>query len=102
MKKSAVLINTSRGPVVDEAALVEALRTGVIAGAGLDVYEYEPKIADGLADLPNAVLLPHIGSASIATRNKMAEIAAENVIAFFQGKMPPTALNPDVLKTSRA
>jgi len=102
MKKSAVLINTSRGPVIDEAALVEALRTGVIAGAGLDVYEHEPKIADGLAALPNAVLLPHIGSASIATRNKMAEIAAENVIAFFQGKMPPTALNPDVFKASRA
>jgi len=102
MKKSAVLINTSRGPVIDEAALVEALRTGVIAGAGLDVYEHEPKMADGLAALPNAVLLPHIGSASVATRNKMAEIAAENVIAFFQGKMPPTALNPDVFKASRA
>jgi len=102
MKKSVVLINTSRGPVIDEAALVDALRTGVIAGAGLDVYEHEPKIADGLAALPNAVLLPHIGSASIATRNKMAEIAAENVIAFFQGKTPPTALNPDVLKTPRA
>lgn len=102
MKRSAILINTSRGPVVDEVALVEALRTGVIAGAGLDVYEHEPKIAQGLTALPNAVLLPHIGSASIATRNKMAEIAAENVIAFFQGRMPPTALNPDVLKTPRA
>jgi glyoxylate reductase len=102
MKKSAILINTSRGPVIDEAALVEALRTGVIAGAGLDVYENEPKVAEGLTSLSNAVLLPHIGSASIATRSKMAEIAAENVLAFFQGRTPPTALNPDVLKSRRA
>ena len=102
MKKNAVLINTSRGPVIDEAALVEALRSGVIAAAGLDVYENEPMLADGLAALPNAVLLPHIGSASIATRSKMAEIAAENVIAYFEGRTPPTALNPDVLKQPRA
>jgi glyoxylate reductase len=102
MKKSAILINTSRGPVIDEAALVEALRGGVIAGAGLDVYEHEPKVAEGLTALSNAVLLPHIGSASIATRSKMAEIAAENVLAFFQGRTPPTALNPDALKSRRA
>ncbi|MDQ6766666.1 MAG: D-glycerate dehydrogenase [Candidatus Eremiobacteraeota bacterium] len=102
MKRSAIVINTSRGSVVDEAALVEALRKGVIAGAGLDVYEHEPALADGLAQLPNVVILPHIGSASIATRSKMAEIAAQNVIAFFQGRTPPTALNPDALSARRA
>jgi len=100
MKPSAILINTSRGPVVDEAALVQALRDGVIAGAGLDVYEHEPKLTPGLVDLPNVVLLPHIGSASFATRDKMAVIAAENVVAFFSGRMPPTALNPEVLQSS--
>jgi glyoxylate reductase len=66
------------------------------------VYEREPEMAAGLAALPNAVLLPHIGSASIATRSKMAEIAAQNVIAFFEGRRPSTALNPDVLSTPRA
>jgi len=100
MKPTAVLINTSRGPVIDEAALVQALRDGVIAGAGLDVYEHEPQLAPGLADLPNVVVLPHIGSASHATRDKMAVIAAENVIAFFAGLPPPTALNPEVLQSS--
>jgi glyoxylate reductase len=102
MKKTAILVNTSRGPVIDEAALVEALRSGTIAGAGLDVYENEPALATGLAELPNAVLLPHIGSASVATRSKMAEIAARNVLAFFAGETPPTALNPEVLATRRA
>jgi len=98
MKPTACLINTSRGPVIDEAALVEALRDGTIAGAGLDVYENEPKLSPGLMELENAVLLPHIGSASYATRGKMAEMAANNVIAFFAGKTPPNALNPEVLK----
>ncbi len=101
MKKTAILVNSSRGPVIDEAALVEALSNGVIAGAGLDVYENEPALAPGLASLPNAVLLPHIGSASVATRNKMAEIAAQNVIAFFAGGVPPTALNPEALSKAR-
>ena len=97
MKKSACLINTSRGPVVEEAALVAALRVGVIAGAGLDVYEFEPKVSPELVKMDNVVLLPHIASASYATRGKMAEIAAGNVIAFFAGEPPPTALNPEVL-----
>lgn len=101
MKQSAILVNTSRGPVVDEAALVEALARGVIAGAGLDVYENEPQLAPGLAALDNVVLLPHIGSASIETRGKMAVIAAENIIAFFAGRTPPTALNPQVLRTPK-
>lgn len=98
MKPTACLINTSRGPVIDEAALVEALRDGTIAGAGLDVYEQEPKLAPGLAQIENVVLLPHIGSASYTTRGKMAEMAARNVIALFAGEVPPNALNPEALK----
>ena len=89
MKKTAYLVNTSRGPVVDEAALVEALKAGTIAGAGIDVYENEPKLASGLADCENAVLTPHIASASVPTRDGMAKLAAENLIAFFEGKTPP-------------
>jgi glyoxylate reductase len=102
MKKTAIIVNTSRGPVIDEAALAQALREGIIAGAGLDVYEREPQLADGLAELSNVVLLPHIGSASVATRSKMAEIAARNVLALFAGQTPPTALNPEVLSQRRA
>jgi glyoxylate reductase len=101
MKRSAILINTSRGPVIDEQALVAALRDETIAAAGLDVYEHEPKLAPGLSELENVVLLPHIGSASIATRSKMAEMAARNVVAFFAGEAPPNALNPEVLATAR-
>jgi glyoxylate reductase len=97
MKRTAHLINTSRGPVVEERALYEALRDGVIAGAGLDVYEFEPKVSPELVSLPNVVLLPHIASASHATRGKMSEVAARNVIAFFAGEPPPTALNPEVV-----
>jgi glyoxylate reductase len=97
MKPSAYLINTARGPVVDEKALVEALRTGRIAGAGLDVYEDEPRMAEGLADCPNTVLLPHLGSATVATRAAMARIAAENLCAALRGERPANLVNPEVL-----
>lgn len=89
MKKTAYLINTSRGPVIDEAALVEALRTGVIRGAALDVFEFEPKLAKGLAKLPNVVLTPHTASATRVAREAMAKLAAENLIAFFENRVPP-------------
>lgn len=93
MKPTAFLINTSRGPVIDEIALVEALQMGIIAGAGLDVYEFEPKLMRGLAKLKNVVLTPHIGSARQATRDKMATIAAENVIDFLEGRTPKNIVN---------
>lgn len=88
MKKNAILINTSRGPVVDEGALVDALRNGVIAGAGLDVFENEPALAPGLAELENVVLTPHTASATVETREAMARLASEAIIDFFEGKVP--------------
>lgn len=91
MKNTAYLINTSRGAVIDELALVKILKERVIKGVGLDVYENEPKLSDGLIQLDNVVLLPHIASASIETRSKMAEIAAQNIIAVLSGQAP---LNP--------
>jgi glyoxylate reductase len=97
MKRTAFLINTSRGPVVDEAALVAALEADKIAGAGLDVYENEPKVHPGLIARKDVVLAPHIASASIETRTKMALIAVENVIAVFDGRRPPNLLNPEAL-----
>ncbi len=84
MKKSAILINTSRGPVVDEKALVEALKSGTIAGAGLDVYEFEPKLTKGLEKLPNVVLTPHIASSRTSARNMMSELVAKNIISLFE------------------
>ena len=93
MKPTAFLINTTRGPVVDEAALVHALDTGQIAGAGLDVYEQEPKVHPGLLARKNVVLVPHIGSATVETRTKMAQTAVDNTVAFFDGRKPPNALN---------
>jgi glyoxylate reductase len=97
MKSTAFLINTSRGPVVNEAALIDALEKNLIAGAALDVYEREPQIGDGLRR-PNVVLAPHLASASVETRTKMAMIAAENAIALFEGRCPPNLLNPAALE----
>ena len=97
MKPTAVLINTSRGPVVDEAALAHALESGAIFAAGLDVYEDEPKVHPALLACENAVLVPHIGSGSRDTRAKMAEMAAANIIARLTGKTPPNCVNPEVL-----
>jgi len=97
MKPTAFLINTSRGPVVDEAALVAALEKRQIAGAALDVYENEPKVHPGLVNRSDVILAPHIASASIETRTRMAAMAVENVIALFDGGRPPNALNPEVL-----
>lgn len=93
MKPSAYLVNTARGPVVDEKALVEALRRGIIRGAGLDVYENEPQLTPGLADLEKVVLLPHVGSATVETRTRMAEMAVENLLEGLAGRRPPHCLN---------
>jgi len=97
MKPSAYLINTSRGSVVDEEALAEALKEKRIAGAGLDVYENEPQINSGLLELENVVLLPHVGSATWETRTKMARVAVENLLAGLRGDRPPNCLNDQVL-----
>ncbi|MFF5989254.1 2-hydroxyacid dehydrogenase [Prauserella flavalba] len=94
MKPTAYLINTARGPIVDEKALVGALRDGVIAGAGLDVYELEPQLAEGLAQLPNTTLLPHVGSATRPVRARMAELCARNAVAMAAGQRPPHPVNP--------
>ncbi len=97
MKPGAFLINTSRGPVVDEKALLEALKKKTIAGAGLDVYENEPEITPGLTDLPNVVMLPHLASATVETRDKMARMAAENIVALYKNQRPLNLVNPEVL-----
>lgn len=97
MKETAYLINTARGPIVHERALVEALREGVIAGAGLDVFEYEPEMAEGLVDLEDVTIAPHIASASVETRTKMAIMAAENLLAGLKGEAIPNLVNPEAL-----
>lgn len=97
MKPTAYLINTARGPVVDEAALIEALEQKKIAGAALDVYEHEPKVHPALGSRHDVILAPHIASASVETRTKMAVMAANNAAALFDGRRPPNALNPEVL-----
>ena len=94
MKPGAFLINTSRGPVIDEVALVDALKNHIIAGAGLDVFENEPVLAPGLVGLPNVVLTPHIASASQNARDLMAVTAANNVIDFVEGRIPRNIVNP--------
>jgi glyoxylate reductase len=99
MKPTAFVINTARGPVIDEAALVHALEAGKIAGAALDVFEQEPFIHPGLKR-SNVVMAPHMGSASVETRSKMAAMAAHNVAALFRGQRPPNMLNPEVLETA--
>jgi glyoxylate reductase len=97
MKRTAFLVNTSRGPVVDEAALAEALENKKIAGAALDVFEHEPKVHPALLTRKDVILTPHIASASVETRTKMAVMAANNVLALFEGRRPPNAINADAL-----
>jgi glyoxylate reductase len=96
MKRTAYLINTARGPLVDEAALVRALREGWIAGAALDVYEHEPRVSPGLLECRNVVLTPHIGSAERATRERIAGAVVDNILAFARGERPPNVSNPEV------
>jgi glyoxylate reductase len=95
MKSTAVLVNTSRGPVVDEPALADALAGGVIFAAGLDVFEREPDVHPTLLELDNAVVIPHLGSATVETRDAMGLLAAENLFAALEGRRPPTLLNPE-------
>ena len=98
MKRTAVLVNTSRGPVVDEAALVEALTAKKISGAGLDVYEREPAVHPGLLAAPNVILAPHIASATVRTRSEMSAMAARNMATAARGGRPPNLVNPEVKK----
>jgi glyoxylate reductase len=98
MRKTAFLINTARGPIVDEAALLRALKAKRIAGAGLDVFEHEPKVDAALRKLPNVVLAPHLGSAVTEVREQMANIVVDNILALLAGKAPPNCVNPEVLR----
>lgn len=100
MKKTAYLINTARGPIVDEAALADALKNGTIAGAALDVFEREPEVLPALMQQENAVLVPHIASASLDTRTAMALMAADNIVAALRGDTPPNCVNPEVFGKS--
>ena len=101
MKPTAYLINTARGPIVDEAALVRALKEGWIKGAALDVFENEPELTPGLAELDNVVLAPHIGSASTETRSKMADMAVDNLLSVLRGERPENIVNPEVWERRR-
>ncbi len=101
MKPTAVLVNTSRGPVIDEAALAGALDKGDIFAAGLDVFENEPEVHPGLLEAEHAVIIPHLGSATVDTRHAMGMLAAENLVAALEGRMPPTLVNPDVWERRR-
>jgi glyoxylate reductase len=98
MRPSAYLVNTARGPIVDEKALVDALRRRTIAGAALDVFEQEPHVEPGLLELPTVVLTPHLGSAARGTRARIADIVADNVVAAIEGRRPPNVYNPDVYR----
>jgi glyoxylate reductase len=102
MKESAVLVNTSRGPVIDEGALAAALQGGEIFAAGLDVFEREPEVHPGLLAADNAVVVPHLGSASVATRDDMGLLALENVVAAMRGERPPTLIDPDMWNARRS
>ena len=97
MKRSAFLVNTARGPIIDEAALIRALKQKIIAGAGLDVFEHEPKVAAELKRMSNVVLNPHLGSAASETREEMANIVVDNIEALLAGRAPPNCVNPQVL-----
>jgi lactate dehydrogenase-like 2-hydroxyacid dehydrogenase len=101
MKKTAILINTARGPIIDEKALVEALRKGQFAGAGLDVFEQEPNLMDGLSEFPNVVLSPHVGTSTTETRIEMAVVCAKNIIAAMSDQIPPNCLNPQAKSNQR-
>ena len=101
MKRTAIVVNTSRGPVIDEKALVRALKEGTIAGAGLDVFEREPEIEPDLLELNNVVLAPHIASASHETRLKMCMMASDNLLASLKGERPPNLVNPEVWSQRR-
>jgi len=98
MKPTAFVINTSRGPVIDEAALIRALKGKKIAGAGLDVYEHEPEVAPELLQMPNVVLTPHLGSAVLSLREGMAHVVVDNTIALIEGTLPVSCFNPQCLK----
>jgi glyoxylate reductase len=101
MKRTAVLVNSSRGPVIDEPALAEALRSGEIFAAGLDVFENEPEVHPDLLELENATVIPHLGSATVDTRLAMGMLAVENLIAALEGRRPPTLLNPEAWERTR-